>query len=98
VSPAAVVADVPQAPKEKLAEPRNVGGTTHDKSSEEHRGLPKGEVKHRATTPAAKLAAIRQILGDDPRVAQLQAEVDELKAQLELVAEVLHLAPTQKKR
>jgi hypothetical protein len=72
------------------------GGNADDKSTDktakgEHRGLPKGEVKHRPMTAAAKLAAIREILGPDPRVAKLQAEVDELKAHLDLVREALNI-------
>jgi len=79
------------------AQSRNTATTKSDSHTEEHRGLPMSEVKHRPTTPAAKLAAIRAILGDDPRVAQLEAQVAELKAQLDLVAEVLHLATPKKK-
>ncbi len=63
----------------------------------EHRGLPQGDVKHQPTTPAAKLAAIRAILGDDPKVAALQAEVEELRAHLDLVREALSLDTPKKK-
>lgn len=70
----------------------------------EHRGLPTGDVKHKPLTDAAKLQAIRELLGQDPKVAfleaanaKLQAKIDELEAQLALVAEVLHLATPVKK-
>jgi hypothetical protein len=66
----------------------------------EHRGLPTGTVQHKPASPAAKLAAIRAILGDDPKVAALQAEVEELRAHLDLVREALSLdsVPSKKKR
>lgn len=64
----------------------------------EHRGLPTGEVKHKPLTDAAKLREIRKLLGEDPEIKRLRARIAELEAQLELVAEVLHLAtPTKKK-
>lgn len=88
-----VVSAVPDAAAKPAAKPV-------EQPSQEHRGLPTGEVKHRPTTPAAKLAAIRAILGEDPKVAQLQAEVDELRAHLELVREALNLdsTPNRKKK
>lgn len=87
-------------PEEKIPPARNVMARNTDTSSVEHRGVPLSEVKHRPTkptTPAAKLAAIRAILGEDPRVAKLQAEVEELKAHLDLVREALNLDKPSKK-
>lgn len=84
-------------PTKDAPKARNVSAPKADTSTTEHRGLPQGKVTHRPTTPAAQLAAIRAILGDDPKVAKLQAEVDELKAHLDLVREALNLNNIPKK-
>lgn len=88
---------------EKVAPARNTPAATSDEASKEHRGLPAGEVKHAPTTPAAKLAAIRELLGEDPKVAVLQAKVDELQAKndelqahLDLIREALNLDKPKK--
>lgn len=81
--------DTPSEKKQPKA--RNDSPANSDTTTREHRGLPQGDVKHRPTTPAAKLAAIRELLGEDPRVAVLQAKVEELQAHLDLVREALNL-------
>ena len=65
----------------------------------EHRGLPTVAVPHKPTSPAAILAAIRDLLGPDPRVNALERHVGELEAQLSLVREALALdvQPAKKK-
>jgi hypothetical protein len=97
-----LVADTPKKP-----EPAKQVPVVAPKSTErpEHRALPTGE-KTAPVTDAAKLQAIRDLLGEDPRIAllqaanvKLQAKVDDLQAQLDLVAEALHLdgRPAKKK-
>jgi hypothetical protein len=72
-------------------EPRQVTATP------EHRGLPSAAVTHKPMTAAAKLKAIREILGEDPHVAQLEARVAELQAHLDLVREAVGLDEPKKK-
>ena len=74
-------------------------------SRPESRGLPSGGVTHKSTSDKQKLALIREALGEDPQVAKLRAEnaklqskVDDLQAQLDLVAQVLHLDGAPKKK
>lgn len=77
-------------PVKKLAESKDPDG---------HRGLPPGAVAHKPVTDKAILAAIRELLGEDPQVAKLKKEVADLQAQLDLIAEALHVnAPAKKKK
>jgi hypothetical protein len=45
----------------------------------------------------AVLQAIRELLGEDPQVAKLKSEVEDLTAQLDLIAEAMHLRTPKKK-
>lgn len=49
-----------------------------------------------AKSPAAILAAIRELLGPDPRVAELESEVADLHAKLDLISEALHIDAPKK--
>lgn len=64
----------------------------------EHRGLPSGTVTHKPMSDRAKLNAIRDLLGEDPRIAKLQAENAELRAHLELVREAVGLDDPKRKK
>lgn len=63
----------------------------------EHRGLPSKAVEHKPMSDAAKLRAIRELLGEDPRIAKLEARLAELQAHLDLVREAVGLDQPKKK-
>ena len=97
-----VVAEVKRVAVPVVSVEKRPDGVLVADSTPEHRGLPTGDVTHKPATDAAKLREIRKLLGDDPakdaEVVKLKARIAELEAQLELVAEVLHLANPAKKK
>lgn len=81
---------MPPAPAVMTEEPKRT-------SASEHRGLPSTPVNHKPMSDRAKLNAIRELLGEDPRVAKLEARIAELQAHLDLVREAVGLDDPKKK-